>query len=75
MHDQQVKFDLLVNALSESSAWLAIYVIERPQLVYPYTVLKSGLLASHQLMDYQKIGILLCMSCWAAVGRQSYWQQ
>ena len=61
VQDEQVKFDLVVNALSESSAGPALDVIERPSASCPYTVLKHRLLSAHQLTDYQKISKLLRM--------------
>ena len=56
--DEQVKFDLLVNALPEASSSLAVDVIERPPAAYPYTALKHRLLSAHELTDYQKIARL-----------------
>ena len=59
--DEQVRFDLLVNALPETAASLAVDVIEQPPAAYPYTALKHRLLSAHELTDYQKIARLLKM--------------
>jgi len=61
IHDEQVRFDLLVNALPEATSSLAVDVIERPPAAYPYTALKHRLLSAHEMTDYQKIARLLKM--------------
>jgi hypothetical protein len=56
--DEQRRFDLLLSSLSKESLSMVMDVIERPDLLQPYTTLRDRLLAAHQLSDYQRIARL-----------------
>ena len=58
---EQLKFDLLVNALPVDVVAAAIDIVERPPAEFPYTALKHRLLSANELTDYQKISRLLKM--------------
>jgi len=55
---EQLRFDLLLSSLTKEALSAVMDVVERPDLLQPYTVLKNRLLAAHQLSDYQKIARL-----------------
>jgi hypothetical protein len=55
---EQQRFDILLSALSKEALSSVLDVIERPDLLNPYTVLRDRLLSAHQLTDYQKIARL-----------------
>lgn len=49
------KFDNLVSALPRESVRLVLDILENPSPTTPYTQLKSRLLVSHELTDFQRI--------------------
>ena len=53
--EEQLKFDLTVNSLSQDVAAAAVEIIERPPVQQPYTALKHRLLRALELTDFQKI--------------------
>ena len=55
---EKQRFDLLLSSLTKEALSAVMDVVERPDLLQPYTVLKNRLLAAHQLSDYQKIARL-----------------
>ena len=55
---EQQRFDLLLSSLTKESLSTVMDVVERPDLLQPYTVLKDRLLAAHQLTDFQRIARL-----------------
>jgi hypothetical protein len=55
---EQQRFDLLLSSLSKEALTSVMDIVERPDLLQPYTVLKDRLLAAHELSDYQRIARL-----------------
>jgi hypothetical protein len=55
------RFDHLVGALPKSSVRLVLDALESPDADRPYSTLKQRLLASHELLEFQRIELLFKM--------------
>lgn len=55
------RFCLVAGALDKETMKKVVHLVTTPDPVVPFTALKTALLASHHLTDYQKVELLLAM--------------